>query len=205
MAASVSRTEACALVRAVFASVIASVAARIFSGSLAACAATSCSRAACSFSAYWAAVRCPRTSFSFSMASFADRAPALVSTSLMPAEASLNRLWASCICLPREVTAASTAFILSPAACQLVWDRRRASLHPRMARSVSRTDACALFRCVCCVETASAAFWVALRSASCCPASCLTSLHAASYSCCAASMFALAAMVAESLSPRLSR
>ena len=71
----------------------------------------------------------------------------------------------------------------------------------RIAASVSLTAACARFSCVCAVDTASAAFCVLRFRASFCPESFRTSWEAAAYSCWAASIFALAAMVAESVSP----
>ena len=92
-----------------------------------------------------------------------------------------------------------------PAAVHADCAVRSWALVSRIAASVSRTAACARFSCVCAVDTASAAFCVLRRRASFCPASCSTSAVASAYSCCAASMFCRAAIVAESVSPRVSR
>ena len=119
----------------------------------------------------------------------------------MPTVASLKRLSARAICLPKVAMAARLSSMERPAASQFVCARRKDWLQRVISACVLRTAARALLRLTPAVLTASAALCVLFWRAVFCPASFLTSCTEARYSVLSASRLARAAMVAESLSP----
>ena len=204
ISARVPAMAALARLSAASASSTASDACCVFSGSLACCAARSCSFAPRSTFSYCASDCCWISSLSLSRVIRAVRPETLVSTSLMPAVASLKRLSATEICFPKLVMAALPDSMVRPAASQLVWARRSALSQAVISEAVCLTAARAPFSFVWAEEKASAAFCVDFFSATCWPSSFLTSAVCWRYSSLTRSRLLLAAMVAESVSPSAS-
>ena len=198
----VSLTAAFASFSAAFALSTASVACLIFSGSFACFAASSCSFAPFRAVSYCATAFCCRSSFSFRSTSFALKPSADLSNSLIPAAANLNRLSAVLICLPIDTRVDSAVLMEAPAASHCVCASCKACAVASSSDCVRFSAVCASFSLTVAVDTASAAFCVALTSAACCPSSFATSAEVSTYSRFAASRFAPAAMVAEFASPR---